>query len=1091
MLNPGRWAMVSRAVVAALVAVWAASRPAAAAGPSVHDGYQAPRFTVPFVSTPPQINGAIDDAAWSHALSVDALQTTEGAVSVRPTRLWMCWDADHLYLAMRSPLRPGERLLRANRQLGRDNVKVVFDDAYEIFLNAGTHSPDGEPVFFQYLGNVAGGKYDVMFEPAVGNSRPGWESGWHPVNRVTPDGRFWEMTVAIPRASLYQNQPFKSGQVIHGLFVRDFKRPWEQNNLGGSGSFSVPETHCAFALSDSAPAIHLRSVADPAAGTFGVSLDADAPFAWSFDSDGGVHKSGTLPIDDLHLDTPGDGYYRIRVTGDDGRTVLLDWCSRRAFGDRSALTTPTHDAGDVAVLNLTFNPVQNYVRVEGDFINYDDRARIARYAAAVVDSAGKTVAEQDLQSDDLAYVHGLLRLGEGPAGRYVARLVCTDAAGHELLRKQTPFERKDLATEYPWWHTAVGRIDRVIAPWTPLKHDGPKVDVWGRSMAIGTAGLPSQVTTQGMELLAGPATLSGEAGDGKPLVAAAGTMSSDAMADYAYAVKTAGSLGDDVAVSALTTTEFDGLCKVQLTLTPKRPTAVRSLKVIVPMKPEFADYCHACGEGIRYGFSYGYLPKGKTGPLWTSKQVDGQPMLVGSFIPHVWVGNDKGGLCWMADGDQGWTPNDAVPAIEVRRDDPNHVDLVLNLISSATTLDAPRTITFAFQATPVKPPAPGWRMNTWSTADSFVDFCRVEPKGGHLIWNALPFTLDPADSRRMVEQRQSSTMAYQWGPAGAAYHANAVPYFENNGIDPKFAPAAGYFADEWHARVSDSTAFCDSYTDFIVWNLDRWCKQTGMDGWYVDNVRPVACDNVDAGRGYRLPDGRVQPTYQMFATREQFLRVRAMFQDNGKTGKFVLHMTNHMIMPWIGAADLALDGEDHVTFPDMHKDFADFWSPARLRLDYAAPQGTPVTFLQEYQGNWASPDLDRAMRAYTAMTIVNDILPGANPNGRNNAVWSGRARFGIDAADVRFVPYWTPDNGVTVTGGPALYAASWRRPGRALIAIANGGPADAVVTLKLDPAKLGVSADDLAHAVDADTGESVSASIPVPRHDYRQVMVGR
>ncbi len=1081
---------VCATAIAALLCVLSASLRTARA--DIRAGYAAPRFTVPYVSAPPALDGNADDPSWDRALSVDALQTTEGTLSTRPTRWSVCWDADHLYLAMRSPLRPGERLMRANRQVGRDNVKVVFDDAYEIFLDAATHSEGGEPVFFQYLGNVAGGKYDVMFEPAVGNSRPGWESNWHPVNRVTPDGKYWEMTVAIPRATVYENQPFADGQVVHGLLIRDFKRPWEQNSLGGSGSFSVPETFCAFALSKTAPPLHLWAVDDPKAGTLGLDAagPAGVPLAWSFDSDGGVHKTGTLPVDDLAMDKPGDGYYRIRITADGGKTPLLDWASRRTFGDKSALTTPTRDAGDVAELNLTFNPVQNYVRIEGDFINYDDRAKIARYAASVVDSAGRTVAEQDLVPDDLAYVHGLLRLGDGPAGQYVAKLVCTDAAGHELLRKQTPFERKDLAKEFPWWHTAIGRIDRVIAPWTAVKLDGPNLDVWGRTMTVGGAGLPAQVTTQGMDLLAGPAMLVGES-NGQTIRLSRNGLKSESAADYRAVVGTTGQLGDSVAVTSTVTTEFDGLYKVRMTLTPKGPTPLTSLKVVVPLRPEFADYCHACGEGIRYGFSYGYLPKAKAGVLWDSKQVDGQPMLVGSFIPYVWVGNGKGGLCWMADSDQGWTPNDAVPAIEVRRDDPGHVDLVLNLVSSPVTLDGPRTITFAFQATPVKPMAPGWRMNTWSTADSFVDFCRVEPKGGHLIWNALPFTLDPAASRAMVEQRQRSTMAYQWGPAGAAYHANAVPYFENNGMDPKFAAAAGYFADQWHARVSDSSAFCRSLTDYIVYSLDSFVKDTGMDGWYVDNVRPVADDNLDAGRGYRLPDGRVQPTYEMFATREHFLRVRAMLGDHGRTGKFVLHMTNHMIMPWIGAADLALDGEDHVTFPDMHKDFIDFWSPARLRLDDAAPQGTPVTFLQEYQGNWASADLDRVMRAYTAMTVVNDVLPGANPNGRNNAVWSGRARFGIDAGDVTFVPYWRADNGVSAAGGPALYASSWRRPGRVLIAVANAGPADVTVTLKLDPAKLGLTADDLTHAIDADTGEPVTLSLPIARHDYRQVMVGR
>jgi hypothetical protein len=203
-------------------------------------------------------------------------------------------------------------------------------------------------------------------------------------------------------------------------------------------------------------------------------------------------------------------------------------------------------------------------------------------------------------------------------------------------------------------------------------------------------------------------------------------------------------------------------------------------------------------------------------------------------------------------------------------------------------------------------------------------------------------------------------------------------------------------------------------------------------------------------------------------------------------------MTNHMIMPWIGAADLALDGEDHVTFPEMNKDFIDFWSPTRMRLDYWRQSGTAATFLQEYQGDWQTPDLERVMRAYTAMTILNDVLPGANPNGHNQPVWRGRNRFGIDTPDVTFHPYWEKNSGISY-GGEGIYAASWRKPGAVLIAVVNTATNKAAVALQIDKGALGLSGD--VAAVDADTGEAItmqgdgSIMVPVERHDYRQVMI--
>src|ERR1039457_4885632 len=79
----------------------------------VRGDYKTPLFTVPFASTAPEIDGVVNDAEWQGALSINAIQTTDGAVSARQTRFWLMWDPDHLYIAMRSPLRPGERVMQA------------------------------------------------------------------------------------------------------------------------------------------------------------------------------------------------------------------------------------------------------------------------------------------------------------------------------------------------------------------------------------------------------------------------------------------------------------------------------------------------------------------------------------------------------------------------------------------------------------------------------------------------------------------------------------------------------------------------------------------------------------------------------------------------------------------------------------------------------------------------------------------------------------------------------------------------------------------------------------------------------------------
>ena len=71
---------------------------------AVHGDYKSPTFTVPFAPKPPTIDGTVNDDEWHDALSINAFQTTEGNVSSRPTTVWMTWDEDHFYIAMRSPL---------------------------------------------------------------------------------------------------------------------------------------------------------------------------------------------------------------------------------------------------------------------------------------------------------------------------------------------------------------------------------------------------------------------------------------------------------------------------------------------------------------------------------------------------------------------------------------------------------------------------------------------------------------------------------------------------------------------------------------------------------------------------------------------------------------------------------------------------------------------------------------------------------------------------------------------------------------------------------------------------------------------------
>nr|MBA3846866.1 hypothetical protein [Planctomycetota bacterium] len=477
------------------------------------------------------------------------------------------------------------------------------------------------------------------------------------------------------------------------------------------------------------------------------------------------------------------------------------------------------------------------------------------------------------------------------------------------------------------------------------------------------------------------------------------------------------------------------------------------------------------------------LPSAGDGVIWDSRRVDSQPMLVGSFIPYLWIGSDDAGLCWFADSDQGWEPSPAAPAIAIERD-ASGTRLVLNLISAPTTLAVPRTLSFAVQATPVKPIHRGWRMDSWWTGDTFRDYAQVETKGGHLIFTSLPFPLDVAKSKAMADERHANTNAHIFG--FAKYRENVVPYFEHIALGDGFVPEAAYFAEEWRTTTSRGFDYGGPFADFMVHHVAAWARDGGIDGFYLDNVHPIADDNISAGRGWLLPDGRVQPTYRMFATRRYMLRLRAALHENGKRDKFVIHMTNNMIIPWIGAADIALDGELNVIYPEHGKDFIDCWSTMRLRGCVPSQWGVAVNFLQEHQGDWQREALIKAMRAYTGLVLAHDILASANANGLNPEAWIAREAFGMAEDDVRFVGYWQP--GAVAATPTTVLASAWLRPGAALIVAVNTGGAAEV---ELDLRALGL---DARFARDAET----KAALPVldgrvratiARHDYRHILV--
>lgn len=84
-------------------------------------------------SSPPSIDGILDDACWEDAsVGDEPWITTRGTVAKQQTTVFACYDDDHLYVAFRLFTRDPDRL---KTEEARDDFYVWRDDSAEVFID--------------------------------------------------------------------------------------------------------------------------------------------------------------------------------------------------------------------------------------------------------------------------------------------------------------------------------------------------------------------------------------------------------------------------------------------------------------------------------------------------------------------------------------------------------------------------------------------------------------------------------------------------------------------------------------------------------------------------------------------------------------------------------------------------------------------------------------------------------------------------------------------------------------------------------------------------------------------------------------------
>ena len=217
-----------------------------------------------------------------------------------------------------------------------------------------------------------------------------------------------------------------------------------------------------------------------------------------------------------------------------------------------------------------------------------------------------------------------------------------------------------------------------------------------------------------------------------------------------------------------------------------------------------------------------------------------------------------------------------------------------------------------------------------------------------------------------------------------------------------------YFRADW---IPGNESLNKSYQDYMLYLMNRHIREGGVTHYYFDISFTKDTADLIAGFGYRLPDGRVQPTAWtvhcasgISAPGRSYRRticIPAASPGMRRTPSACAHCRGRM-PSWIRNTH---EGPDHRVFLGAHDRHV---LPGGLRGDHL--------HLGFMNPNWAT---------------MHDANMGGGDDPFNTP---GFRHFGIAGDDVQFVPYWR-NGGIVKHIGQGLLASIWKRPGKAILEV--------------------------------------------------------
>ena len=1072
-------------------AVWAvfacacglASATAASPPQSVAD---AAVLEIPLRPSAPTLDGRVGSDEWAEAARSGGLLSDDDVSG--GLDLWIQGSDDALELAIFLPLAdPSALLARAPRTSDEDSL-APLDDTLEVWLAPG--DAGGPEQGYRLIFNSRCARWDARYR----QDGDDWavDASGHSPTRIACrlDRRGWTSELAIPWQTI---QPEDGDGVTPHLWLRvERQARLPARRSGWPTAAGAPFEHAArIVRRGDAVVLQVRDdqigVTNRGPTAHDLRLRVDPVDACPDLDDRVLRVEGRARAVVPLTASCGTARSRLRLTAFDGDSSL-----------RGLVVVPASDAPHE---KFVVRPVDTTgVRFDSAYYPYFSRLRVrldpraARPPLAALRATLRVLAEDGhgivfegpVSLSSSAPTEASVALPALVDGGYEVQLLLAAERGEPLVLT----DRFDHRT-FGWEHNRLGLEDEVIPPFEALRVHGREVSAVLRTHAIGGTGLPEQIRSAGMPLLA-EAIRFELVVDGRAVgleVERAVRFTRTSPTEVAWeAAWSAGPLHGTIEARM----EIDGLIELAIELAPSPGTYVERLDLVIPLRRDTALLMNAVTDRARHNFS-GAIPRGR-GVVWESRQAK-RVELTGTFVPYLWLGDEERGLAWFANSTRDWVADGGASVQRIERRD-DAVELRVRPIGRRVELAHARRIRFGLQATPTKPRRPGsdWRswqpycsaeapIRTlcilgagwaWGAATAFGDFSvaagneeilealavarrtRTVPPGGVEGWLARRVPRHPRPEAvrggldygfRMIALNPDAVIAY----TNARYVA---PNAETDVYRHEWSPMP--FAEEPPPGLEIESRFATfptrSFQDFAIWNLRRLLDAGVADGFYFDDTYLRAVFDDVSGEAHRDEAGVLHPAVDMMEMRQYLKRMQTLaYRERGEWLN-VSHMTNTPIAPihtWTGAV---LDGELRYGPEPFPKRFTRDW----IRAESLGSQvGSLPLFLSGVIQIEDEPRRRDVERSVVGATAVHEVRAWAGSERIAKEIWEPLYRFGYGRPGTRVLRYWDEPHAFEVTGVDAE-ALVLVRDGEAL-ALVNGFGRGGVAELRLDGAGLALA----------------------------------